>query len=163
MEASGAVCRLAPERCEAIVFLDFDGVTHAEQCRPDELFCRLPAIEAVLRRYPAVGVVISSSWRRTHGLEQLAARFSADTAARILGRTPWLHDEPPFAREAECREWLRFHAYPDTEWIALDDQAWLFRPGCPNLIAVPSPGPGIGPAELSVLNDRLRQITQADR
>ena len=54
-----------------IVFLDFDGVLHPEFDPDDperpkqnsDLFCRLPLIEAVLREFSQVEIVISSAWR----------------------------------------------------------------------------------------------------
>ena len=47
-----------------ILFLDFDGVLHPEPCDEDgEPFCNLPALEAILRDFPAVEIVISSMWR----------------------------------------------------------------------------------------------------
>lgn len=150
---------LKPEECAVILFLDFDGVTHREGAESQDLFCRLPSIEDLLRRRPAVGIVISSTWRRTHSPEQLASRFSPDVAARILGQTPYLPDEIHFAREAECRQWMQSKARPWTEWVALDDRYWLFRPFCPNLIPVSWCGPGVGPAELAALDERLAHLT----
>ena len=145
--------------CEAVLFLDFDGVTHREGAPTKELFCRLPGIEDVLRRYPTVGIVISSTWRRTKSLEEMASRFSPDIAERIVGQTPYLPDELDFARQAECLRWLRTTAYPGTQWVALDDRAWLFRPFCANLITVPWCGPGVGPAELAALDARFALLT----
>ena len=50
-----------------ILFLDFDGVLHPEG--EDHIlnggadFCFLPRLEALLREFPWVKIVISSSWR----------------------------------------------------------------------------------------------------
>ena len=50
-----------------ILFLDFDGVLHPEG--EDHIFkggvdfCFLPRLEALLREFPQVKIVISSSWR----------------------------------------------------------------------------------------------------
>ena len=43
----------------------------------EELFTCLPLIEDVLRMHPGVDVVISSSWRFFHPLEQIGKRFCA--------------------------------------------------------------------------------------
>ena len=97
--------------CEVILFLDFDGVTHREAAPPRELFGRLPGIEDVLRRYPSVGIVISSTWRRAKTPEEMASRFSTDIAARIVGQTPYLPEEMDFSRQVECVQWLRMKAW----------------------------------------------------
>ena len=86
-----------PASC--IVFLDFDGVTHPEPCKGVNYFCHLPLIEAVLQEYPAVDIVISSSWRdpELHSLDDLRGFLSPDIAARVVGvvhegalcATPW--------------------------------------------------------------------------
>jgi hypothetical protein len=39
---------------------------------------------------PEVEIVISSSWRETHFLEDLKANFSASLRGRIIGVTPSL-------------------------------------------------------------------------
>jgi len=65
-----------------ILFLDFDGVTHPDGCRADDLFCQLPLIEGVLQRRPGVQVVISSSWRETRSLDVLRRYFRQDLRER---------------------------------------------------------------------------------
>lgn len=62
------------------LFLDFDGVLHPEPLYGDgELFCRLPLLEALLREFPEVSIVVSSTWRDTRTVEELRKLFSADT------------------------------------------------------------------------------------
>lgn len=121
-----------------IVFLDFDGVTHPEVCKGEQLFNCLPLIERVLRHHRQVEVVISSSWREHHPLSELSARFSHDIGDRVVGCTPVVpidraQPAPSQVRELECRTWLTLHR-PDHPWIAIDDVSWLFQPGCPNLL-----------------------------
>ena len=76
-----------------ILFLDFDGVLHPEysdRAVPDEIaFCHLPRFEAVLRDFPNVEIVISSTWRYHLPLDALRERFSADKdcALHVLGET----------------------------------------------------------------------------
>ncbi|HEY4084119.1 MAG TPA: HAD domain-containing protein [Burkholderiaceae bacterium] len=157
-EASGSQVPPSAEYAP-ILFIDFDGVTHREGCSATELFNRLPSIEAILRRHPDVFVVISSSWRRARTLAQLTDLFSEDIAQRVIGVTPHLDDEPAYQRQAECMQWIRSHTHPWTRWAALDDQQWLFRPFCPNLIAVPWRGAGVGPVELANLDAKLHSIS----
>ena len=126
-----------------IVFLDFDGVVHPEGLAShDDLFVRLPLIEEVLREFPAVEIVISSSWRLEYdnpkqALTGLQQHFSADIAKRVVGVTPnhrEMDDKSSpdglsrFERHWECEAWMRTHRLPGTRWMAMDDRQDIFRP-----------------------------------
>lgn len=125
-----------------ILFLDFDGVTHPEACRRDELFCRLPLIEAVLLRHPHVQVVISSSWREYDSLDELRTHFCQALRERVVGCTPLARQDPcepamRYVREIECSSWLQAHrpdVLADGSWLALDDVPWMFKPMSPHLL-----------------------------
>jgi hypothetical protein len=124
-----------------ILFLDFDGVMHPDAAEQDQHFRCASRIEEVLRDFPAVQVVISSSWREAYTLEQIRGFFSPDIAARIHDVTPVLVAAEmlpealcSFMREGECLTWMKLHRPEGTPWIALDDQAWRFQPMCPNLL-----------------------------
>ncbi|MBH2018491.1 MAG: hypothetical protein I8H91_02780 [Burkholderiales bacterium] len=136
-----------------IVFLDFDGVLHPESVeRKDELLCRLPLVEGVLREFAQARVVISSTWRlnwRDPSVSTLEMRkyFSPDMATRVVGVTPSHLDLDYRAapgglslwkRQWECETWLCAHRPPGTPWLALDDRAGWFRPLCPNLMELDS-------------------------
>lgn len=75
-----------------ILFLDFDGVLHPEGeghiLSGGTDFCFLPRLEALLREFLHVKIVISSSWREQLRYETLLKPFSSDLRARILGATP---------------------------------------------------------------------------
>ncbi|WP_180124862.1 HAD domain-containing protein [Rhodoferax sp. BLA1] len=121
-----------------ILFLDFDGVTHPQPCGDENVFCQLHLIEAVLRERELQGVhiVISSSWREYHGLEDMREFFSQDMQSRVIGVTPNLWDQalaPAFVRERECMAWLATNRPPGTPWLAIDDRPSWFQPNCPNL------------------------------
>lgn len=139
-----------------IAFLDFDGVLHPEFDPDDperlkqnsDLFCRLPLIEAVLREFPKVEIVISSAWRMyfiniEDALKHLRPHFSHDIAQRVVGVTPQYKYLNPgeakdglgrFKRQWECEVWLSRHRPPGTRWMAMDDIALSFRPGLENLM-----------------------------
>jgi len=129
-----------------ILFLDFDGVCHPEGCLSARLFEKLPLIEAFLREQPHIEVVISSSWRAYRKLDDLRKHFSPDIATRVVGLTPILArraflgsaEAGPRVRELECLQWLQSSSQPDAMWVAIDDQAGLFTPGCTNLITTKS-------------------------
>ncbi len=124
-----------------ILFLDFDGVLHTEPCYDDgQLFSRLPRLENVLRDFPAVQVVISSTWRDKYSLSELRTFFSVDIAVRIIDVTPAWQDIPEivdtmgYQRHAEIEGWLRRSGKPWFPWLAIDDKSYLFRPFLKNLI-----------------------------
>ena len=77
-----------------VLALDFDGVTHPVESRTESKFCRLDLLEAWLRGRPAIRVLISSSWREVHRLDELVSFFSEDLQHRIAGVTPRLEGLP---------------------------------------------------------------------
>jgi hypothetical protein len=126
-----------------MLFLDFDGVTHPEPCRSEEEFCTLHMIEGVLREFPAVEVVISSSWREHYDLDALRAMFSFDMGARVVDVTPvmrnptdqWLPGvSPGHERECEIQAWMKANRPWGTPWLAIDDRPQWFTPECRNLL-----------------------------
>lgn len=128
-----------------VLFIDFDGVLHPFGRVVDRYFCRLGLLEAWLLRRPGVDVVISSSWREAHPLDEMRGFFSEDLQKRIVGATPILKrdtweqfdGEPPttrFEREIEVTRWLAESGEPWRPWAALDDQAWLYKPFNPRLV-----------------------------
>lgn len=119
-----------------ILFLDFDGVLHPFS-RPNGPLVHVPYVERVLRDFPDVDIVISSAWREGHSLEQLRSFFSEDIAERIVDATPQLDSlDHPFIREAEIHAWLRDAGREREPWVAVDDIAQFFSPGCRNLVLV---------------------------
>ncbi len=128
-----------------LLALDFDGVMHPDGASVDRYFCHLPLLEDWLRRRPGIDVVISSSWREKHPLDEMVSYFSEDLRPRIVGATPvikrdsWAQydGEPPpvrFEREAEVLRWLHSSGSAWMPWAALDDQAWRFKPFNPRLV-----------------------------
>jgi len=122
-----------------ILFLDFDGVMHPFGCECDRYFCRLELLEPWLRQRPGLGIVISSSWREAHPLDEMKRFFADDLQERILGVTPVLRRDEwaqpdgevlpaRFEREIEVMRWLNASGEPWRPWAALDDQVWLYKP-----------------------------------
>lgn len=95
-------------------------------------------------------------------LEELRRSFSPDLYARLVGCTPRGDRASPerFLREWEVREWLRLSTQPWRHWVALDDQAWLFRPFLPNLV-VCNPKVGVTDRELRALTLSLDEPFRA--
>lgn len=146
-----------------ILFLDFDGVLHTEPCYDETLyFSRLPLLEAVLRGTPQVEIVITSSWRERRSLQHLQDFFCRKIADRIIGVTPTSSDHPglsdlmgpSYIRSIEIEAWLRASHCPWSEWVALDDKRFLFRPFTRNLIWC-DPVTGLSNENIDDLRSRL--------
>lgn len=151
-----------------ILFLDFDGVLHPDPCTDaGMLLCHLPRLESVLRDFPSVQVVISSTWRATRTLGELRAYFSPDIADRVIGVTPNWRDLPDlldtightYVREVEIEGWLRASGRPWEQWVAIDDKAYWFRPFLPNLVRCDSRF-GFADDVLYELTEKLIKIRQ---
>lgn len=151
-----------------ILFLDIDGVLHPVTAPDTALLSRLPLLEAWLGSRPDVEVVVSSSWRLSHSLEQLKACFSPDLGDRLIGVTDlhWRHvyeetGEVPLTtqheRELEVRRWLSRNG-GTRPWAALDDERGLYGPGC-SCVIVCDGHVGLTPDELSEL-DRVLPRSQ---
>lgn len=154
-----------------ILFLDFDGVLHPENPTSRQaLLSQLPPLEGVLREFPIVEVVISSTWRlkwADHSVATIELRkhFSPDIARQVVGVTPHhLHLDSKLApdglylyhRHWEIETWLRTHRPPGTSWVALDDRAYTFRPFLKNLMEI-DPTTGLTFEDLQELRRRFKQ------
>lgn len=124
-----------------ILFLDFDGVLHPDPCSdPARLFENAPRLARVLTGFPALGVVLSSSWRTRYSLSALLEPLPEPLRQRVLGLTPHGGDLPaavsraPYRRQVECEHWLHCHGMAGGPWWALDDRPESFMPYCENLI-----------------------------
>jgi len=118
-----------------LIFLDFDGVMHPAGCETSRYFCNLERFEAVLREFPQVGVVIASTWRNAYPLAELKKNFSADIAARIVGKTPsWEDEGDEHIRFREIGQFMKHPKLANARWIAVDDSDFEFPPGCANLV-----------------------------
>jgi len=113
-----------------ILFLDFDGVLHPMN-RATGVFSLLPHFEQVMRDYPGVDIVVSSTWRETYSIEELRSVFSEDFRSRLVDVTPIVTSAgKPHVREIEILSWLRETGREYEAWLAVDDSEWLFSPKC---------------------------------
>ena len=141
-----------------VLFLDFDGVLHPEG-RDAEPFCRVEMLWQILRAYPAVDVVFSTSWRELHSFDELlnfaTCNGGEDLAERFVGVTPVLpyRIERVHHRESECREWLWQNQQAERPWLALDDIGRWFAG--PNLYLV-GPETGLTAEDVSAVVERLQ-------
>lgn len=151
-----------------VLFLDFDGVLHPVHAEVDQLFLAIPLLEQVLRGFPLLDVVISSSWREVHPLDEMQEYFSPDIGNRIIGITPArpeLSKVPDdlwsYVREGECAVWIARHR-PWVPWIAVDDDAWRFKPHSKRLFLVDGKT-GLTEASVDALRTRLQALAPVGR
>ena len=90
---------------------------------------------------PDAEVVVSSTWREDHTLDQLRGFFSQPLRNRISGVTPSLDDGYEIGgRQKEILSYLSNEGLSDTTcyWVALDDIAMFFEDSCQNLVLTDS-------------------------
>ena len=114
-----------------LVFLDIDGVLHPYPCSDSEYFCWMDNFESVLHTFPNTEVIISSSWREHYDFSALQQLFPKSIQKQIIGVTPVItessYDEG--GRELEIVLWLQQQKREHENWIAIDDNIYLFGVG----------------------------------
>lgn len=123
-----------------LLFVDFDGVLHPTSAQPSEHFSQMYLLEEALDGTEC-GIVISSSWRHQHSLQDLTGMFPMSLRSSIRGTT----GGPYIGRWSRYNEILhsvqRYGAR--TQWRALDDSWNEFPKDCVELIAC-NPSVGFG-------------------
>lgn len=141
-----------------ILFLDVDGVLHPLLAHERKPLSCLPRLATVLRDFPEVQVVITSTWRLTRSLEDLRAIFPADLRGRVIGATAAPGYEPcPGARQYEALAWLDDYDQA-AQWIALDDYAPHYFSS--SRLVLCDHTTGFAEPEEQQLRERLEQIRQ---
>ncbi len=116
------------------LFLDIDGVLHSEPAFFAKAFCRRGILIDLLDARPHLEVVISSDWRLTQSLDEIAMQIVVDRLdlrPRFIGITPYLeHCQHEYrGREQECLAWLEAAGASNVRWLAIDDVAGNFTYG----------------------------------
>lgn len=144
-----------------LFFLDFDGVLHPHfplADLPDEEnqhFFYLPVFETAARQCGEYEIVISSTWRNKHTLNEIRQLFSPDVAARIVGATPAVgRGNGPGARQVEVEAWLEAQGRQNDPWIGIDDYPELYNAGA----AVVACHDGFRQRETDLLLEAARDI-----
>lgn len=130
------------------LFIDFDGVLHPLVPTPLEEpsaplvstghFGWLPTLVEVLRKHSDVAIVVHSTWRYTHDVEELRLLLGA-LGPRVVGATPkgprfesiqwWLHMNPQFVNhrilDDDARE---FPTPPPPELVLCDPRTGVTAP-----------------------------------
>ena len=126
-------------RGDLILYLDFDGVLHHENClwsprrgpyisAPDsstkyEVFQHAALLEQLLDPYPQVRIVLSTSWVRSYGCHGAAKRLPVSLRERVIGAT--FHSNMNMYDFAEMPRgfqiWEDVQRRKPKDWIAIDD------------------------------------------
>lgn len=141
-----------------VLFLDIDGVFHAEGSDPEAQMCFALNLSEIIQKADPDGllpIVFSSDWRFDTPLKDLRALLTTGLGRQVVGVTPDLHEthsggwgsshgfsQGP-VRQRECELWMKTHC-PASRWLAIDDRSEKFEDGCPSLFLVPSGLDGYG-------------------
>ena len=132
------------------LFLDFDGVLHANLSPEDGYFGRASELVVAIGSFP-LDIVISSSWRFHYTVAEISRKLPQEIREQVVGRT----GEAVIGRHAR---WKEIHAYCTRhgieDWRALDDAWFEFPPDCPELLLCDG-ATGLGPAALICLRQWL--------
>lgn len=116
------------------VFIDFDGCMHTYS---SDARCDLAKnLKIIVKAFPDIKFVFSTSWSEYQPFERLLSYMPADIESYFVGNTTITKGyECKHVRYLECKEWLKHHdpECNDNEWIAIDDNSYLFPPECSNL------------------------------
>jgi hypothetical protein len=164
-----------------LVFLDFDGVLHADcvyrasgeiVLRRDgiSLFEWAPLLVDALVPHPEVRIVLSTSWVRTLSFAEAKSKLPIELQARVVGAT-WhsgmkregiWHMSDPFLFLTRCEQIVSYVARHKVEhWLAIDDdtESWLdaYRD---RLVACNSDLGIASPATLAELKEKLVKLVE---
>jgi len=136
------------------LFLDFDGVLHSAT-RPGVVFTNVQLLEQALAGSPCQ-LVISSSWRFHHSLDELKQRLPVSLADRVVGTTgPALALK--HARYQEIKAYLDHRGKSLANWRALDDAVLEFPKECEQLILC-NPNTGMTQVQVQAVSKWLSEL-----
>lgn len=120
---------------EPVLYLDYDGVLHHEEVwwhyrrgayvRPTgfTLFEHAPLLADLLRPYPSVRIVLSTSWVRVRRFSRAKKRLPQELRERVIGST--FHTAMNQARfetlSRGMQVWEDVQRRQPSDWFALDD------------------------------------------
>lgn len=123
---------------QRILYVDFDGVLHHENClwHPKRgpylvappghtLFQHAQLLADMLRPYPDLKIVLSTSWVRSYGCDKAAKRLPIELSSRVIGAT-WHSTFKPMENEWISRPrgmqvWGDVVRRIPAAWLAIDD------------------------------------------
>jgi hypothetical protein len=117
------------------IFLNFDGVLRRDSSPKSKLDADcVRNLELAVLTHPEARVVVTSTWRLVHQLDDLRRLFSTEFGARIEGVTRDLPEVEGNPRHAEIQVYLAAHPAPDLRWIAIDNDVDGYPLGAPLIL-----------------------------
>ena len=137
-----------------LLFLDFDGVLHPLFSSIDKHFTNLKLFEESIRQYNNINIVISSSWRHHHTMDEMLAFFAVDIQRRIIDSTRHVEISRSTNRYEEIIDYLKHTNQTQCFWIAIDDSRNEFPKDLPNLVLC-NPNKGFDEGAAKVLHQLM--------
>ncbi len=123
---------MRPAPCPPLLYLDYDGVLHHEDVRRyrdrgivvahGHLFEHAPVLERLLAPYPALRIVLSTSWVRALGFHRSKGYLPPALSSRVVGATTHTSMRLSEMGVRGAEVWgdvQRRRAHP--RWVAIDD------------------------------------------
>lgn len=118
----------------AVVALDIDGVLQTPALQDWQEMEHAGAVIELLAEMPHLGILVSATDRETSSAAAVVAMLPDEIARRVVGVTEVTKGgRSDGGRQAEIEAWLAAHPHITT-WVAVDDEACLFRKECPWLV-----------------------------
>ncbi|ABO57333.1 helix-turn-helix transcriptional regulator [Burkholderia cenocepacia] len=136
--ATGTKPALIPERTTPTLFLDYDGTLHAGHAYIDDggqitldsgrpVLEFAPILTEILRPYPAVKIVLTTSWLQRLSTERVIAYLPPDLARRVVGTTRDMKPRFSYLRSGSGKtDVIASYAQGKglRNWLALDDSVF---------------------------------------
>lgn len=139
------------------IFLDFDGVLHTHN---GKRFSLVKNFESVMRCYPEVKIVFSTSWREYSNLENMKKFLPESLHEQCVGLTPLFKKDIKHIRYEEIMHYVKENNIDN--WLAIDDLSVLFPPGCDNLFLV-NGSEGISPSVAKILKKKIKYLLRKSK
>lgn len=139
-------------------FVDFDGVVHTHN---GKRFSLVENLVKVVKKFPEVKIVFSTSWREHATLDYLKDFFPETIHDQCVGMTPLILEKIKHVRYHEIKKYLETNNIT-SEWLAIDDLAVLFPPDCENLFLV-NGREGLNKSNAKLLEKKIQQILKKQK
>ena len=154
-----------------VLYLDYDGVLHPDtayhsQARgvylrgEGELFMHAPDLEQALAPFPAVRIVLSTSWVCALRFSQARKRLPEGLQSRVVGST--FHGKHTSAWDRQTRYQQNYSDVArrnvGANWLALDDDDERWAPQNRHHLVHVQGYTGLQPEDLDVLCRRLTEL-----
>lgn len=165
----------AKQHSPAVVYLDFDGVLHhhnvlwstkrgphLDASAQDVLFQHAELLLGLIRPYPDIRIVLSTSWVLKYGCYGAARRLPAELRARVIGATFHSKMDRTTFEDAfrGMQVWGDVYRRCPRDWFAIDDDYLQWPAWCRQNLVRTHPEKGINvPETLDEIRVGLKRIS----